>query len=207
MTFNGWVPLRRGIVDHLRSGQLTNSEALTLIILISLADKRTGAGTINAPTLRCFLPELSYAAAKRVLESLQLKRYVFREITPFSKVPYRFFVDKYEVTAGQHKGFRTDLSQVFDTKEIRYLKYTRHVPDSEPHPEPEGEPHPEPHPVLNNNKDKDNNTDNDNPLLQGMAEPFVKPTAAPKAKPVAEPKAQPKGQAMVIPWSSHGHAI
>jgi hypothetical protein len=78
MNFVGWVPLRRGIIAHTQHGRLSNTECLVLIFLIMLADKGTGAGTINAPSLCAFLPGLSYDSAKRVLLSLEEKRYIFR---------------------------------------------------------------------------------------------------------------------------------
>jgi hypothetical protein len=157
MNFSGFVPLRRGILDHVMTGRLSLQEYATLTVLIMLADKSTGRGTINAPSLRTFLPELSYPAAKRVLLSLQDKRYIWREIKLHDKVVYRYWIDNYEPTTGPHRAFRLSISQVFQSKDPKDIRYVKHVPEGEPHhvpdPVPEGEPHHVPDPVPNNKKD------------------------------------------------------
>lgn len=123
MNFIGYVQLRRGIMDHLVDGRLSNNEALVLIWLIMLADKSTGAGTINAPSLRAFVPGLSYHAAKRVLLSLEEKRYIFRHIVPFSKLVYPYWVNRYTITDGPRKLLQIDLSQVFESRNIADIRY------------------------------------------------------------------------------------
>jgi hypothetical protein len=109
-----------------------------------LADKRTGAGTINAPTLRSFIPELSYDAAKRVLHSLQEKRYIYRRITPYSKIVYPFWVNRYIPSAGLHKGLQIDLAKVFESKDIKDIAYVKVAPVDAPEGAPEGAPDPAP---------------------------------------------------------------
>ena len=142
MNFVGWVQLRRGILDHLHEGKLSILEFLVLIVLIMLADKETGRGTINAPTLRYFIPELSYHAAKRVLLSLEIKRYIYRQITPFSKIVYPFWVNRYLLSAGLHKGLRNDLTKVFESKDINDIAYINPALDDAPQGAPEGAPDP-----------------------------------------------------------------
>lgn len=138
MTFAGWVQLRRGIIEHLRDGRLSTLEYAVLTVLILLADSKTGSGTINAPTLRTFLPELSYDAAKRILLSLEEKRYIFRQITPFSKLAYRYWVNRYVLTTGPQKLRQINLSQVFETKNATDIQYARVAPDGALDPALEG---------------------------------------------------------------------
>lgn len=138
MNFVGYVQLRRGIMDHLVDGRLSNNEALVLMWLIMLADKATGKGTINAPTLRTFLPELSYHAAKRLLQSLEDKQYIFRQIKPFSKVVYPYWVNRYILTYGPHKLLQIDLSQVFESRDIADICYIDPALENAPEGAPEG---------------------------------------------------------------------
>lgn len=145
MNFGGYVALRRGLLAHLQDGRLSNAEALALTVLIMLADKSTGAGTINAPTLRTFLPELSYDAAKRILLSLEEKRYIYRKIIPFSTRVYPYWVNKYVPSTGPHKLLQTDLSQVFESKNIKDIRYGKSAPDPALEGALEGAPDPAPH--------------------------------------------------------------
>jgi hypothetical protein len=140
----GWVQLRRGILDHLHEGKLSNNEFLVLVVLIMLADKKTGAGTINAPALRYFIPELEYDAAKRVLHSLEEKRYIYRKIKPYSKIVYPYWVNRYAPSVGLHKGLQIDLTKVFQSKDVNDIAYINHAPDDAPQGAPEGAPDPAP---------------------------------------------------------------
>ena len=140
MNFGGWVQLRRGILDHLREGKLSNNEFLVLVVLIMLADKQTGAGTINAPCLRSFVPHLSYDAAKRVLLSLEEKHYIYRKIKYKSDLAYPFWVNLYIPSAGPHMGLQMDLTKVFESKDIKDIEYISDVPEVAPQGAPAGAP-------------------------------------------------------------------
>jgi len=150
-------------------------EQLVLLTLMFLADAKTGAGHINAAALRAYLPELSYPAAKRTLQSLHDKRFIYRQITHASKKLYPYWVHAYQLSDGPHKMSWINLAEVFSTHDVGAIKYDRAVPEPVPEGVPEGVPEPVPEPVpegeLNNNTytDKDIHTDNDNPLgsMQG----------------------------------------
>ena len=133
----GWVAVRREILEHLHKGWLSSLEFSVLMTLILLADAKTGTGTINAPTLRTFLPDLSYEAAKRVLKSLEDKKYIYRQITPMSKLVYPFWVNKYVPSTGPYKDRQLDLTEVFETKDIKRRRYVRPAPDSSPEAAPD----------------------------------------------------------------------
>jgi hypothetical protein len=128
----GWVALRRGILQHLQEGRLSNTEALALVVLILLADKGTGAGTINAPCLRYFIPGLSSDAAKRALQSLQEKGYIFRDIKRLSVIAYPYWVNRYVVTDGRHKALQTDISRALETKDPKDIRYVPPAPEGAP---------------------------------------------------------------------------
>ncbi|HKV92333.1 MAG TPA: hypothetical protein VJW20_07275 [Candidatus Angelobacter sp.] len=123
MNFSGYIPLRRGLISHIQDGRLTNNEALTFIVLLMLADSSTGSYTINAPSLRAYLPELSYDAAKRALLALEEKRYIFRDIKPFSTRVYRFWIGNYRPTTGQYRALQTDISKALDTRDVNDITY------------------------------------------------------------------------------------
>jgi hypothetical protein len=186
MNLNGWVQLRRGILDHLRDGRLSIYEFLVLIVLIMLADKCTGRGTINAPTLRCFVPELSKDAAKRVLNSLEEKRYIYRKIIPFSKVVYPFWVNRFIPSAGPHKGLQIDLAKVFESKDIKDIAYIDLAPHNAPEGAPEGAPDPahnyKTREVITNKRNKPTINSSESASVCAASENTESPSAAADAK-------------------------
>ena len=171
MNFSGWVQLRRSLLDHIVEGRISNHEALTLIVLILLADKGSGRGTINAPALTFFLPGLSYDAAKRVLESLEDKRYVFRDITKFSKNVYPYWVDKYLVTTGPHRSHRIDLSKVFESGDVRDIRYVQSAPEDAPQDAPDNARERAPDAALHYKKETEKEKDNKKTpsVMEGVA--------------------------------------
>jgi hypothetical protein len=140
MNFSGYVPLRRGILDHLMNGDLTNNQYLAYTVLIMLADKSTGMGRINAPVLRYFIPELSKDAAKRTLEGLAQKGYIFREIKERSPLPYPYWVNKYMPTTGKYKLLQLFVGEAIANNDVRYIKYVKGAPEDAPEGAPEDAP-------------------------------------------------------------------
>lgn len=140
MNFAGYVPLNRGIIEHTMDGRLTNNEALVFVWLLMLADRKTGSYTINQPTLRVFLPELSKGAAQDALASLERKRYIYRAVVPRAKSAYRYWIDNFTPTDGPYKSSRLDLSEVFETKDITQLRYVKVNPETPPETRPQGQP-------------------------------------------------------------------
>jgi hypothetical protein len=123
MIFNGFVQLRRGILEHIHDGRLSTIEFAVLNCLIMLADKETGIGEINAPLLRYYLPDLSSDGAQRALSSLERNRYIYRVGPSSCKRAYRYCVNKYELTAGPHKSRRICLDEVVRSKDIKDILY------------------------------------------------------------------------------------
>jgi hypothetical protein len=123
MIFNGYVPLRRGLLVHIHEGNLSTNEFATLVCLIMLADKDSGKGEINAPLLRYYLPDLSSDAAQRALSRLEAKGYIFRHRPGSSKRAYPYWVNNYEVTTGQYKGRRVCIDEVTRSKDVNDVLY------------------------------------------------------------------------------------
>jgi hypothetical protein len=138
MKFNGWVRIDRSILELTMQGKLSNTEALVLLSLRMLADHATGMGKINGPVLRIYLPGLTPNTAKRTLQSLETKRYIFRQIIPQSRLIYPYWVNGYDIYDSSGKVRMLDLTQVFDSKDIRNLKYVS--PEAAPEVAPENYP-------------------------------------------------------------------
>lgn len=119
----GFVKLRRGIIDHVRDGNLNTSEFAVFQLLVLLADSSTGSQTINAVVLRSYLQDMTRDTAQRTLVSLEKKGFIFRLRPASSRRAYRYFVNKYEATTGPHRLRRTDLSQVFISKDIKDIRW------------------------------------------------------------------------------------
>jgi hypothetical protein len=156
VNFVGYVPLRRGLLSHIQEGRLTNNEALTFVVLLMLADKENGSGTINSPALRSFMPGLSHDAAKRALLGLEEKRYIFRQIIPFSKRVYRFWVNLYVPTSGPNKLRQINLSEVFESKDIAGIRYVDPAPEGAPQTAPQTPPQGAHHYKKDKDKEKKN---------------------------------------------------
>jgi hypothetical protein len=124
--------MRRGVLEHVQTGRLSSQEFAVFTVLVLLADKETGSGRINAPVLMSWLPDLSYDGAKRSLLNLEEKGYIFREIQPYSKRMYRYWVNKYMPTAGPYKLLQTNLSKVSVSKDPNDIEYVDPAPQGAP---------------------------------------------------------------------------
>lgn len=106
LTFNGYVPIRRGLIEHLQLGRMTPQETLVYVILLIWADHRTGIATTNAAGI-VFLSghQLNQSVVQKKLASLERKGYIKR---PFfvqgQRGDQRIFIGKYVVTDGVLKG-------------------------------------------------------------------------------------------------------
>jgi len=143
-----------------------------LFYLTLLADAKTGRGTINAPTLRTWLPQLSEDAAKRVLTSLQRKRFIFREITPRSVYVYPYWIDAYIVSTGRLKSRQLCLSDVFDSNDIGAVKYTMPAPETALQGAPEGALETAPEGAHYNNNEKEKEKEKDKNKINKTTEPI-----------------------------------
>ena len=155
MNFSGYVPVRRGLIEHTMDGRMTNNEALVFVWLLLLADRKTGSYTINQPTLRSFLPGLSKGAAQDALEGLERKGYIFRDVQPRAKVAYRYWINGFAPTDGPHKSSTLDLSEVFATKDPSRLRYVKDPPETQPVTQPETRPVTQPQSPNSNKKEKE----------------------------------------------------
>jgi hypothetical protein len=103
-----------------------------------MADSSTGSGTINSPVLQHWFPEMESDGAQRVLVSLEKEGFIFREQPQSQKRAYRYFVNKYEATTGPNRLRLSDLSQVFETKNVNDIKWTKPATEGATDPATQG---------------------------------------------------------------------
>ena len=166
MNFSGWVAIPRSILNNTHTGKLSNNEQLVLMTLMLLADAKTGSGHINAAAIRAYLPELKYDTAKRVLNNLETKRLIYRQIVHASKSLYPYWVHGYQVSDGPNKLLWINLSQVFVSGDVRSIIYDKVAPETTPEITPEVPPDTTPDCAPNNNNDQDNDKDTDTPSIR-----------------------------------------
>lgn len=106
LTFNGYIPKRRGIMEHLRDGRLTLMDYIVFDLLLIWADHRTGIATTNGPGL-VFLSgnQLKLDTVQTSLRRLEEGGYIRR---PFyvqgQRGDQKIFIDKYVVTRKTERG-------------------------------------------------------------------------------------------------------
>lgn len=84
---NGFVPIRRGIYEHLKEGRITGQELMVYLLLHLKADHRTGiCYKISGPAIAGLL-RISQRQANRLLARLEKKGYIKR-LDHRGQVPY-----------------------------------------------------------------------------------------------------------------------
>lgn len=100
---NGFVPLRRGIWEHVRDGRMSHLEALAFIYLCSQADTRSGIWNGSAGALAGELG-IRPRTARDLLERMQQDGYVRRFTVPGKHICYPVLIHKFPLTQGEHNG-------------------------------------------------------------------------------------------------------
>jgi hypothetical protein len=100
---NGFVPLRRGLWEHIRDGRMSHLEALAFIYICSQADTRTGVWKGSAGALVTEIG-LNPRTARDVLERMERGDYIRRFATQGVRHCYPILVHKFPVTQGEHNG-------------------------------------------------------------------------------------------------------
>jgi hypothetical protein len=118
---NGFIPLRRGILEHLEQGRLSGNEFLAYVLMILRADSKTGIWFGGALALSAFSGGfLSGRTARRVLEGLETKGYIKRFSEPGRRGNYPVLINFYEVTQGARSGHRLNAEQTTDWRHPVY---------------------------------------------------------------------------------------
>jgi hypothetical protein len=117
---NGFLPLRRGLWEHVRDGRMSRTEALAFIYICSQADTRTGIWKGSAKSLsgELGLPERT---ARDVLEKMQHGDYIRRFAVPGCHVCYPILVHKFPITQGEHNGEHLNAIESTSPAELSYF--------------------------------------------------------------------------------------
>jgi hypothetical protein len=125
---NGFVPIRRGIWEHVRDGRLSLQDVAVYSYIISQADTRTGIWKGSAGALAGELAMESSRAARHVLERLEQRDYLRRFARPGERFCYPILVHKFTITQGVHEGEVVDaLSSTFFDGCIELSYFPRQV--------------------------------------------------------------------------------
>lgn len=129
---SGFVPIRRGLWEHLRDGRMSPLVCLAFIYICSQADTRTGIWKGSAGALVGELG-LRPRTARDVLERLEHGDYIRRFLRPGERLCYPILVHKFPLTQGEHIGEVVDaLSSLFSDGRLD-LKYFPCEVDGEVH--------------------------------------------------------------------------
>jgi hypothetical protein len=128
---NGFVPLRRGLWEHIRDGRMTITEALAFIYICSQADTRTGIwqGSAGALSGELGIPPRT---ARDLLEKMEHGDYIRRFTVPGRHACYPILVHKFAISQGEHNG--EQLSALASTSSVD-LVYVRRDQSVEQHGE------------------------------------------------------------------------
>jgi len=116
---NGFVPLRRGIWEHVRDGRMSVTEALAFIYICSQADTRTGVwkGCAKSLSGEIGIPERT---ARDVLEKMEHGDYLRRFAVPGRHLCYPILVHKFPITQGEHDGEQLNAIESVSPAELSY---------------------------------------------------------------------------------------
>ena len=117
LTFKGYVPVRRGLIEHVRSGRLTVTEYVVFTFLLVWADHRTGIATINGPGIVGLSGgQLDLDYVQKCVASLERKGYIKR---PFfvqgQRGDQKIFIDKFVVTRRTENATEVKVLSFADT--------------------------------------------------------------------------------------------
>lgn len=74
----GYIPIRRGIYEHLRDGRMSGKELMVYIVLHLKADHKTGVCLKASAPMLAHLLQINRRMANRLLASLEEKGYIYR---------------------------------------------------------------------------------------------------------------------------------
>ncbi len=135
--FAGFMPIRRGILEHIRSGDLTHQEALAYLVIILEADCATGIWRGSAKALGPY--NYSNRAARHILRSLHQKQYIKSFCRQGRRGNYIVLVNKFPITRGKWKGKQLDATKTLNPKELVFrVEVNGHEDGHESAPSQEG---------------------------------------------------------------------
>lgn len=100
---NGFLPLRRGLWEHVRDGRMSVTEGLAFVYICSQADTRSGIWKGCARSLSGELG-IPGRTARDVLEKMEHGDYIRRFSVPGRHSCYPILIHKFAISQGEHDG-------------------------------------------------------------------------------------------------------
>ena len=125
---SGFVPVRRGVMDHVFDGRMTPPEHHAFLSMLCLADAATGTWRGSAPALTTVLGYTSKNTMAEALDALEAKGYILRDYAPGRRGNFPILIGKLLLTRGVNAGKRVDLAATkrqYGIPEGRLSKLTR----------------------------------------------------------------------------------
>lgn len=118
---NGFLPLRRGLWEHVRDGRMSMTAALTFIYICSQADTRTGIWKGSSKSLAGELG-MKERTARDVLEKMEHGGYIRRFTVPGRRhTCYPILVHKFPITQGEHNGEQLNALESKSPTDLAYF--------------------------------------------------------------------------------------
>lgn len=111
------MQFRRGIVEHIETGKMTCMEYACYNLMILLANSSNGVwmGSSVALAAKFGAGDITQRAAKRILASLECKKYIHRALkVQGAKGNFPVFIDKYLITSGDLTGRYVNAAESTD---------------------------------------------------------------------------------------------
>lgn len=146
---NGYVCLRRGLLEHVTDGSMTVTEGWLFVAILANADPKTGVWNGSANALAVMF-DLNKRTCQRALDHLETGEYIKRFQVAGKTGSYPILVHNFECSLGSLEGMRLDA---FKSMTSEGLIYSRVADVSlEPHPEVSPEATPECPPYIGKEK-------------------------------------------------------
>jgi hypothetical protein len=129
----GFVPLRRGLFEHVQNGTMAIGEAFLYMAVLAHADPATGVWISTAGMLSAYYG-INSRTCKDWLAKLEEKGYLRRFMVQGTHSQYPILVHKYQCTEGAQKGMRLNA---WESTSYNNLKYEP-CPDQCPEHRPDG---------------------------------------------------------------------
>jgi hypothetical protein len=117
---NGFMPLRRGVFEHVRDGRMCPTDFTCFAYIIGQADTRSGVWIGSAGALAGEL-SMSPRTSRSVIERLEKRGYIKRFPVPGRHACYPILVHKYQVTTGEHFGEQLNALDATSPTDLRYF--------------------------------------------------------------------------------------
>jgi DNA-binding Lrp family transcriptional regulator len=126
---NGFVPLRRGIQEHVANGSMSLNQLGIYALIVMNADPSTGIWKGSAGVISAFASQ-SPRTCRDAFETLEKAGYIKRFAVVGKHGSYPILVHRFECTDGAMKGMRLNAVETNDYRRPQYFSGHDGVDDS-----------------------------------------------------------------------------